>query len=98
LSLNKAVINDVVWDGPAFKAGISSGATVVAVNGREFSTEALDDAIAAAKASRDPIRLTLKYQGAVREVAVDYHGGPQYPHLVRIDGTTDTLSQLVAPR
>jgi predicted metalloprotease with PDZ domain len=98
LSLNKDVVNDVVWDGPAFKAGISTGATVIAVNGREFSRDALDAAIAAAKGSRDPIRLTLKYQGAVREVAVDYHGGLQYPHLVRIDGTTDTLSQLVAPR
>jgi len=98
LSLNKDVINDVVWDGPAFKAGISTGATVVAVNGREFSREVLDDAIAAAKDGREPIRLTLKYQGAVREVALDYHGGPQYPHLVRIDGSPDTLSQLIAPR
>ena len=58
----------------------------------------LDDAIAAAKNSRDPIRLTLKYQGAVREVTLDYHGGLQYPHLVRIDGSPDTLSQLIAPR
>jgi len=98
LSLNKDVINDVVWDGPAFKAGISTGATLLAVNGQAFSREVLDDAIAAAKGSREPIRLTLKYQGAVREVALDYHGGSQYPHLVRIDGSPDTLSQLIAPR
>jgi predicted metalloprotease with PDZ domain len=98
MTLNKAVINDVLWDGPAFKAGISTGATVVAVNGRDFSTEVLDDAIAAAKTGKEPIRLTLKYQGAVREVALDYHGGLQYPHLVRIEGSPDTLSQLVAPR
>jgi predicted metalloprotease with PDZ domain len=98
LTLNKAVINDVLWDGPAFKAGISTGATVVAVNGQDFSTELLDDAIAAARTGKDPIRLTLKYQGAVREVALDYHGGLQYPHLVRIEGSPDYLSQLVAPR
>jgi len=98
LTLNKATINDVLWDGPAFKVGISPGATIVAVNGQEFSTEVLDDAIAAAKTGRDPIRLTLKYQGAVREVALDYHGGLQYPHLVRIEGTPDTLSELIAPR
>jgi predicted metalloprotease with PDZ domain len=98
MTLQKAVINDVLWDGPAFTAGISTGATVMAVNGQEFSTEVLDDAIAAAKTGKEPIRLTLKYQGAVREVALDYHGGLQYPHLVRIDGTPDTLSQLVAPR
>ncbi|MEO6382151.1 MAG: PDZ domain-containing protein, partial [Nitrobacter sp.] len=98
MSLNKAEINDVVWDGPAFKAGISTGATVMAVNGQEFSTAVLNDAIAAAKAGKDPIRLTLKYQGAVRDVAVDYHGGLQYPHLVRLEGTPDYLSQLIAPR
>jgi predicted metalloprotease with PDZ domain len=98
LSLSKAVINDVVWDGPAFKAGISTGATLLAVNGQEFTTAVLDDAIAAAKDSPDPIRLTLKYQGAVHEVALPYHGGLQYPHLVRIEGSPDYLSQLIAPR
>jgi len=98
MTLNKAVINDVLWDGPAFKAGVSTGATVVAVNGEEFSTEVLDDAIAAAKTGKDPIRLTLKYQGRLSDVRLDYHGGLQYPHLVRIDGSPDTLSQLIAPR
>ncbi len=98
LSLNKAEVNDVVWDGPAFKAGISTGATVLAVNGQEFTTAVLNDAIAAAKTGKDAIRLTIKYQGAVRDVAVDYHGGLQYPHLMRIEGSTDYLSQLIAPR
>jgi hypothetical protein len=42
--------------------------------------------------------LTLKYQGGYRTVDVDYHGGLQYPHLVRIEGTPDYLSQIIAAK
>jgi hypothetical protein len=31
-------------------------------------------------------------------VPVDYHGGLQYPHLVRVPGTPDYLSQIIAAR
>ena len=91
-------VNDVRWDGPAFKAGVSTGATVVAVNGTEYSKDALSSAITAAKDGKAPIALTLKYQGRFRTVPVDYHGGLQYPHLVRVEGTPDYLSEIIAPR
>lgn len=91
-------INDVRWNGPAFKAGISTGATVIAVNGQAFKTDLLKDAIAAAKGGTAPIQLLLKYQGGFRTVAVDYHDGLRYPHLVRIDGTPDYLSEIIAAR
>ncbi|HEX7112065.1 MAG TPA: peptidase M61, partial [Mizugakiibacter sp.] len=92
------VINDVRWNGPAFKAGVSTGATVVAVNGEAYSDDVLKDAIAAAKGGTAPIQLLLKYQGGYRTVAVDYHDGLQYPHLVRVKGTPDYLSEIIAPR
>src|SRR5690606_27760034 len=41
-------IGDVLWDSPAFKAGISPGMTVVAVNNHEYDADALKDAITAA--------------------------------------------------
>jgi predicted metalloprotease with PDZ domain len=88
----------VRWDGPAFKAGVSTGATLVAVNGQNYSTDVLKSAITAAKTGKQPIRLLLKYQGGYRTVAVDYHEGLQYPHLVRVEGTPDYLSQIIAPR
>ncbi|WP_333681392.1 peptidase M61 [Dyella sp.] len=91
-------INDVRWDGPAFKAGVSTGATLVAVNGQNYSTDVLKSAITAAKASTAPIQLLLKYQGGYRTVAVDYHGGLQYPHLVRVEGTPDYLDEIIAAR
>ena len=99
LSINKkAQINDVLWNSPAFKAGISTGATVVAVNGKDYSREVLSDAITAARDSKAPIELSLKYQGGYHTIPVDYHGGLQYPHLERIKGTPDYLSQIIAPR
>jgi predicted metalloprotease with PDZ domain len=94
----KGVINDVRWDGPAFKAGVSTGATLVSVNGIAYTQEVLEDAITAAKSDKAPIELLLKYQGGFRTVPVDYHDGLQYPHLVRVEGTPDYLSQIIAAR
>lgn len=99
LSINKqAQINDVLWDGPAFKAGVSTGATLVAVNGQDYSTDVLKDAIAAARDSKSPIELSFNYQGGYHTIPVDYHGGLKYPHLQRIEGTPDYLSQIIAAR
>jgi predicted metalloprotease with PDZ domain len=99
LTMNdKGQINDVRWGGPAFKAGVSTGATLMAVNGQDYSKDVLTDAIAAAKNSKALIQLLLKYQGGVRTVSVDYHEGLQYPHLVRVEGTPDYLSEIIAPR
>ncbi len=91
-------INDVRWNGPAFKAGVSTGATVVSVNGKTYTQDVLNDAITAAKNDKAPIQLLLKYQGEFRTVPVDYHGGLQYPHLVRIAGTPDYLGKIIAAR
>ncbi|HEX5314680.1 MAG TPA: peptidase M61, partial [Gammaproteobacteria bacterium] len=99
LALNKdGGIYDVRWNGPAFKAGVSAGATLVAVNGHAYKPEVLKDAITAAKSDKAPIELLLKYQDEYRTVPVDYHGGLQYPHLVRIKGTPDYLDQIITAR
>ncbi|WP_430390931.1 M61 family metallopeptidase [Dyella sp. 20L07] len=98
LTMDKDQINDVRWNGPAFKAGVSTGATVVAVNGETYSSDVLKSAITAAKNSKAPIQLLLKYQGGFRTVSVDYHDGLQYPHLVRVKDKPDYLSEIIAPR
>jgi len=99
LTMNdKGEVNDVRWGGPAFKAGVTTGATLVAVNGQDYAKDVLKDAITAAKSSKAPIQLLMKYQGGIRTVSVDYHDGLQYPHLVRVEGTPDYLSEIIAPR
>src|SRR6185312_5898384 len=42
-------VNDVRWNGPAFKAGVSSGPTLVAVNGHDYPAAVMTDAIKAAE-------------------------------------------------
>jgi hypothetical protein len=58
----------------------------------------LTDAIVAAERSSEPIRLLLNYQGGYNTIAVDYHGGLQYPHLVRANGSPDYLDEIIAAR
>jgi hypothetical protein len=55
-------------------------------------------AITAAKGATAPIELILKNGDSYRTVQLDYHDGLRYPHLERIRGASDRLSQILAPR
>ena len=52
-----------------FDAGATAGATIVAVNGRQYSHDLFRRAIRDAHGSRDPIRLLIKRGERYREVA-----------------------------
>ena len=98
LSLNKeGVIGDVRWDSPAFKAGIGSGSTVVAVNGLAYDKDVLDEAVTAAKTGAS-IELMLRDFDIYRTIRLDYRGGLRYPHLERIEGKPDTLTPMLTAR
>jgi predicted metalloprotease with PDZ domain len=90
-------IYDVQWDGPAFKAGLVPGLTLVAVNGKDYSPDALKDAVTAAKSGNAPIELLVKNVDIYSTVKVDYRGGLRYPHLVRGKGK-DVLGAITTPR
>jgi predicted metalloprotease with PDZ domain len=92
-------INDVLWDGPAFKAGLSPSMTVIAVNGRDYDPDALKDAVtASAKDKSQPLELLVKNFDEYKTVRIDYHDGLKYPHLVRDSSKPDTLSTLLKAR
>jgi predicted metalloprotease with PDZ domain len=90
-------VTDVLWDGPAFKAGLAPGMKVLAVNGREFSGDALKEAITAAKGTSAPVQLLVKNFDEYRTLSVACHEGLRYPHLVRT-AAPDSLSELLAAR
>jgi predicted metalloprotease with PDZ domain len=94
----KGDISDVLWDGPAFNAGIGSGMTIVAVNGKEFSADTIKDAVTAAKGSKAPIELLVKQFDRYQTIKIDYHGGLLYPNLERIAGKPDRLAELYKAR
>jgi predicted metalloprotease with PDZ domain len=98
LTLGPKGISTVAWDSPAFDAGIDLGDEIVAVNGRAFTGDRLKQAVKDAKGSKDPIKLLLKSGDRYREVAIDYHGGLRYPHLVKTATGEAGLDKLLQPR
>ena len=94
----EGLIGDVRWDSPAFAAGIAPGMTPVAVDGRAYTTELLEDAIKAAKGNARPIELLVKDFDRYRTIRLDYHDGLRHPHLERVEGTPDRLSKILASR
>ncbi|WP_427791931.1 M61 family metallopeptidase [Brevundimonas diminuta] len=91
-------ITSVLWGGPAFEQGLTSGWEVVAVGGRAASADGLKEAVTAAKGTSEPIELILKNGDVFKTVRFDYHEGLRYPHLERIEGTPDRLGDILSPR
>ena len=99
LSLSKeGKVQDTRWDSPAFNAGIGTGMTVVAVNDVEYKSDALAEAVRAAKGGNAPIRLLVKDFDRYRSINIDYHDGLRYPVLERINGKTDWLTPIFTAR
>jgi predicted metalloprotease with PDZ domain len=94
----KAVVVETIEGGAAARAGIGPGMQLVAVNGRKFSAEALDAALVAAQASRQPLELLLESGDYYRSVSVPYFDGPRWPHLTRIETQPDLLTPVVTSR
>ena len=91
-------VTSVQWDSPAFNAGITTGAQVLAVNGENYSAEVLRRAITAAKDTTTPIELIVRNGDTYRTIQLDYHDGLRFPHLERIPGRRDWISRILAPR
>ena len=90
-------VDNVWWDGPAFRAGVTPDMQLEAVNDQKFSVADLREAIISAEKSREPIKLLLKRGDEFVTVTIDYHSGPRYPHLERVEGTPDRLDAILAP-
>ncbi|WP_373988433.1 M61 family metallopeptidase [Duganella sp. BuS-21] len=85
------------WQGVGFKAGLSGGSVLVAVDGRAYKAELLRAAVTAAKGGKEPITLLIKKGNLYQTVALDYHDGLKYPRLERIAGTPDRLDAILQP-
>jgi predicted metalloprotease with PDZ domain len=91
-------IEGVIWNSPAYRAGLVKGGKIIAVNG--LSYEGADDlagAITLAQTSRTPIDLLVQEDRHFRSVSIAYYDGPRYPHLERVAGTPALLDDLLAP-
>ena len=93
------VLPAVIWGTPAFKAGISAGVTLLAVNGDAYTADKLRAAIKAAAAKKtEPIELLVKDGSRYRTVKIDYRDGLKYPNLERVPGVRARLDEILAAR
>jgi predicted metalloprotease with PDZ domain len=90
---NDGTIADVVHGSPASAAGIVPKMKITAINGRKFDGDVLREEIRAAK----PIDVFVEQGSFAGRFHIDYSGGERFPHLERIEGTPDVLSDIMRP-
>src|SRR5215813_14181469 len=91
-------VTDVVHGSPTFAAGVAPGMRVESIAGHKWTIEAARDAIVRAEKTTEPLELIVESADQVRVLHVEYHGGLQYPHLVRDEGKADLLTLILAPK
>ncbi len=91
-------ISDVIWAGPAFRAGLVKGGKIIAIDGLSFDdADDLQSAIKRAATDKAPIEILVQEDRHFRDLRIDYHGGLRYPHLERVAGTPALLDDLLTP-
>jgi predicted metalloprotease with PDZ domain len=99
ITLNKdATVTSVMWNSPAFKANIVSGAKIIAVDGYAYSKDGLTSAIKAAKGNKTPVRLLIERNKRYTQIDIAYSGGLRYPHLEAIGQGETAIDRLLSPR
>jgi predicted metalloprotease with PDZ domain len=89
-------VMDVIPGSPAAQAGIAPDMKLVAVNGRRWAPDILREAVRAAKGGSEPIELLMENDDYFRTYRIEYHGGERYPHLERVTGKPDLLTDIAA--
>ena len=87
-------IADVLWNSPAFDAGLTPGLKIIAIDGEAFDADLLTDAVTRAQKDHAPIELLVANQDYYSTVRIKYDGGNKYPQLVRVEGKPDLLTAI----
>ena len=94
----KGAVEGVIWDSAAFKAGLTVGDTIIAVNDKPFSDDLIKTDITAAKGGTAPVRLLVRTADRLRVVDLAWNGGLRYPRFQKTGGTDTPLDRLLTPR
>jgi predicted metalloprotease with PDZ domain len=89
-------IFEVVPGTPAYDAGLGPQMTILAIDGHMYSTDALNESIAHPRNGK--ISVVVRNFDSVESREIQYPGGVRYPHLERIPGSHDYLSEILEPR
>ncbi len=93
-----AVIGAVVAGTPADAAGIAPGSNLIAVNGRKYSKDVLQDALKGGGDETRTIQLLLEKDEIFSGSDLHYAGHARHPRLERNPATPDLLTTILSPR
>ena len=89
-------ISDVLPGTPAYDAGLGPHMTILAVDGRVYSGDVLNESVAHPRSGK--ISVLVRNFDSVESHDISYAGGVRYPHLEQISGSHDYLGEILAPR
>jgi predicted metalloprotease with PDZ domain len=99
LSLDRdGKITQVIWGSPAFRSGLTTGQSIIAVDGRTYSEAVIKERITTAKGGTSPITLTVKRGEEVRSVPLSWNGGLRYPRFTKVGSGRGALDILLEPK
>jgi predicted metalloprotease with PDZ domain len=96
VSDNGLIIDSIVGK-PAYNAGVAPGMRLVAINGQRFTPDVLHQMLKATTSNSEPLKLLIENDDYYQTVSLEYHGGEQYPHLIREPGRPDLLDEISKP-
>ena len=92
-------VKSVIWQSPAFEAGMTVGLTISAVNGKSFAPDVLRRAIA--ETARPDhggfVEIHARRDDAYATFVVAYRGGLRYPVLEAVTGEPRGIDALLQP-
>ncbi|MEJ7927023.1 peptidase M61 [Sphingobium sp. AN641] len=95
---NDGEITSVIWDSPAFKAGLAVGSRIIAINGDEYAGEVMKAALKRGKDTKTPLQIIVKQDKYYRTLSLDYSGGLRYPRLEKTGEGEGSLDRLLKPK
>jgi predicted metalloprotease with PDZ domain len=99
ISVNKRdEVTEVLPDSPAGRAGVVAGVKLLGVGGHVYTARAVAAALAEAKGGSAALEVVVADGDALRTYRLDYHDGPRFPHLERIEGRPDGLADILKAR
>jgi predicted metalloprotease with PDZ domain len=86
---------DVIPGSPAYQAGLGPGMKLIAVNGRAWSSTVLTQALRSSQTNHQSIELLAETGEFFKTYSVPYFDGEKIPHLERIEGQPDLLTEIM---
>jgi predicted metalloprotease with PDZ domain len=99
MSLTKAgEVEDVIPDSAAARAGLAPRMKILAVNERRYNREEMLDAIREAAKNHRAMDLLIENSDFVKSHSINYFDCVKYPHLERVEGQPDILTEIIRAR